>query len=250
MGKVIKKYKDFLKLNEGSYDSIQTAMNPSAAFGLTDLSTINTGGSISPKDPNLSFNAWDKHKANMRDNFTRMSGILNQVFAAGSTRIGKEFEDNIEDLTIVRLYRNNNGSLDLYIKFLFMEEIFYATFQNWGGYNEPIFKSSITKLSQLMYNKDTLFRLIGLIKDSLDLWFSPTEDDNYRALKDIKLYNQLGQITILPQGGEITVEEVTTQDKTPIIYLTYNNMLYTLTGLDYFYFNWWFRSEEKRNFYL
>lgn len=241
--KRILKYDNYLKEN------INSGFNPSSAFGLSDLSTVD-GGSIEPKDPNLSFDAWDKHKSNMRDSFTRMSGILNQVFSAGNTRIGKEFEENIEDLSIVRLYRNNNGSLDLYIKFLFMDELFYGTFQNWGSYNDPIFKSTITQLPQLVYQKETMFRLIGLVKDTLSLWFQPAEDNNYRALKDVRVYNEMGQIITLPQGADIRVEEVVTQEKEPIIYLTYNNALHTLTGINYYYFNWWFKSEEKRNFYL
>jgi hypothetical protein len=250
MSKIIKQFKDFLKLNESGYNSLQTGMNPSTSFGLTDLSTVNTGGAVEPKDPNLSFDAWDKHKSNLRDEFSRMSDIMTSVFNQTNTRIGKEFEENIEDLSIVRIFRNNNGALDVYIKFLFADEIFYATFKNWGHYNEPTFKSSITDIPQINYQKENIIRLVGMIKESLNRWFRPIEDDSYRALKDVRVYDDMGRIFTLQQGSEITIEDVVTQDKEPIIYMSYENRNYTLTGLDYYYFHWWFRNEEKKEFYL
>jgi hypothetical protein len=250
MGKNIKKYEDFLRLYESGYNSLQTGMNPSTSFGLTDLSTINTGGAVEPKDPNLSFDAWDKHKANMRDEFSRMSDILASVFAQTNVKIGKQFEESIEDLSIVKIYRNNNGALDIYIKFMFMDEIFYGSFKNWGHYNEPTFKSSITQIPELMYQSENIIRLVGLIKETLDKWFKPTEDDYYRALQEVRVYNEMGQIFTLPQGAEVLIEDVVTQDKEPIIYMSYDNRMYTLTGLDYYFFHWWFKSEEKKEFYL
>ena len=244
MGKKIKKYNDFLN------EDINQGFSPSASFGASDLSGVNTGGSVSPKDPNMSFDPWDKHKANLRDEFSRLGDILKNVFAQTSVKMGKHFEESIEDLSIVKMYRNNNGAIDIYIKFMFMDELFYGTFKNWGHYNEPVFKSSITNIPELMHQKENIIRLVGLIKETLNKWFQPTEDDFYRALKDVKVYDQMGQIFTLPQGAKVFVEDVVTQDKEPIIYLTYDNTLYTLTGLDYYFFHWWFKNEEKKEFYL
>jgi hypothetical protein len=74
------KYEPKIMKNESSMFAPTDGFSPGASFGHTALSSINTGGSIQPKDPNLSFDAWDMHKNNMRDRMSRLSDLMSSVF--------------------------------------------------------------------------------------------------------------------------------------------------------------------------
>ncbi len=239
----IKRYIEYIKEDNN--------FNPSASWGLSALDSINSKGSIEPKDPNLSFDPYDKNKSDIKNGFDRISSIMKDVFNTTSFNFGQHFEENIEDLTIVKLYKNNNNSLDMYIKFIFMDELFYASFKNWLSTNNNYsFHSMITELPTFKYNKENLNKLIGILLRVLTEWFSPIEGDTYKVLKDVKTYTQLGSIFTLPQGAEIIVDTVLSQEMNPSIYIEYNGSIYSITGLDYYYFNYWFDNKEKKTFYL
>lgn len=232
----IKRFKKYINENYG--------MNLSASFGMTDLSTVK--GGVPAQDPELSFNPFDRHKNDMIDNFKRVVSIFGQI---GHNNNNTIFEFSIDELSILRIYRNNNGTLDVYIKFMYNEEVSYGTFKNWGGLQEPTFNSNILNKMEFRVGAN-LLKLIGSLKESLKKWFQPLEDNNYVALKDIKVYTQMGNIYILPQGANVLIEDVIVSDTKPIIYLIYNDNIYTITGLDYYYFHWWFELREKKKFYL
>jgi len=242
MKRKILKYKDFL------YESTM-GMSPSAAFGYTDLSTINTGGSIEPKDPNLSFDAWDMHKNNIRDRLTRLSNLMSSIFSTTNFSFSSHLEEVIQDLTIVRIYVNNNKLLNIYMKFFYDEEIFYGVFKDWGGIAEPKFDSKILDIPEIVRFKENRIKIEGVLKQVLISWFIPDLGD-YRALKNVSVKDWMGNSFVIPPGGKITVTDVITEDETPDIELNYSGKKYEINNLDYYYFHWWFKSEEKREYYI
>ena len=148
------------------------------------------------------------------------------------------------------MFTNNNGLLDIYIRFTLEEEIFYGKFANWGGINKPTFTSKVMFLPIINGYKDNGIRLFGLLEETLNEWFKPKDDTFYRALKEVSVYSFLGTQFTIPLGGKIEIENVIISDTKPIIYINYSDNIYTLSGLEYYFFNWWFKEEQKNEYYL
>lgn len=231
-----------------SFGMSQQGMNPSTSFGYTDLDTVNTGGSVA-SDQSLNSAPWDEHKKSMNDQFTRLGNILKTVFNNSTMNLSQEFADEIKELYILKVFNNNNNALDVYIRFHYNDDIYYGKFKNWGTHNKPVFTSDILNLP-IMGGQENKIRLIGMLETALNIWFKPEVDAKYRCLKEIKTYDYLGRQFFIPYGGLVEVCDVIGNDKIPTIFLKYDDKTYTFTGLDYYFFNWWFKPEEKIEYYL
>jgi hypothetical protein len=249
--KRIKKFDEFL--NESSFPGIgaqQYGLNLSASFGYSDLSQFGSG-TEQPIDPNLGFDSYDRHKNNLKDQINRFVQISNSIFKGGSYQnFGYDFISEIHDLYIAKMFLNSNGLLDIYIRFTIEEDLYYGKFEDWGGINEPKFTSKILLHPLLNGYKDNTVRIVGMLKDTLIKWFTPQEDAYYHALKEVRTYDNLGKIHMIPEGGKIKIEDVILRDYKPIIYIDYNEKQYTLTGIEFYFFNWWFKKEEEKEYYL
>lgn len=246
--KRIKNFEDFLNEDFG-IGAQQYGLNLSAGFGYSDLSQFGSG-TQQPHDQELSFDEYDRHKNNLKDQINRFLQIGKSVFQTGTYHTGYDVISEIEDLYIAKMFTNQNGLLDIYIRFTLQEQLFYGKFEDWGGINKPTFTSKVLYMPLINGFKDNKFRLIGLLEETLNKWFTPKEDACYRALKEVKVYNNLGNIFMIPEGGKVIVEDVILQDYNPIIYLNYKNTIYTLTGIEFYFFNWWFDKQEEKEYYL
>jgi len=248
MSKNIKKFKDFV--NEGyGITSQQFGLNLSAGFGLSDLSQFGSG-TEQPVDRDLSFDSEDRAKNNVKDQINRFVAIGKSIFNNGVYNSGYDFISEIEDLYIAKMFTNSNGLLDIYIRFTLDEQIFYGKFEDWGGINKPVFTSKVLYLPLINGYKDNKIRLIGLLEETLNKWFSPKEDASYRALKEVRTYSYLGEIFMIPEGGKVIIDDVVLQEYKPIVYINYCDKVYTFSGIDYYFFNWWFKKETEREYYL
>ena len=244
----IKKYNDFINEDFG-IGSQQYGMNLSSGFGYSDLSQVGSG-TEQPRDAELSFDEYDRHKNNLKDQINRFVQIGKNIFNNGAYNYGYDFISEIEDLYIAKMFLNKNGLLDIYIRFTLEEETFYGKFEDWGGINKANFISKVLYLPIINGYKDNQIRLIGLLEETLIKWFTPLEDVCYRTLKEIKVYNNLGNIIMIPEGGKVLIEDVILQDYSPIIYINYKDTIYTFSGIEYYFFNWWFKKEEEKEYYL
>lgn len=227
----------------------QYGMNLSSAFGYSDLSTVNAGTN-QPIDPDLSFDAQDTFKNNLKDKINRFVGIGKKIFNNGNYNFGYDFISEIEDLYIVKMFKNNNGLLDIYIKFTLQEELYYGKFEDWGGINKPVFTSKVLYLPIINGFKDNTIRLIGLLSETLNKWFTPKEDAYYIALKEVVVYTNIGTQYTIPIGGKVLIDDAIIKDNKPLVFLEYKENIYTFSGLDYYLFNWWFKKEDKKEYYI
>ncbi len=246
--KRIKKYQDFVNEDFGMATQ-QYGMNLSAGFGYSDISQFGSS-TEQPRDQELGFDEYDRHKNNLQDQINRFVQLGKKVFNNGVYNFGYDFISEIEDLYIAKMYLNNNGLLDIYIRFTLEEQTFYGKFENWGGINKPTFISKVLYLPLISGFTDNKIRLIGLLEETLTKWFAPKEDEFYRALKEVKVYSNLGKIFMIPEGGKVKIEDVILQDYNPIVYINYSDEIYSFTGIEYYFFNWWFKKEEEREYYL
>ena len=243
--KRIKKFKDYTTINESI---VETGFSPGSSFGQSDLATVN-GGGLAPRDKDLSMDGLDTHKNNIKTRMQTMSDIMTNVFASGDIQLSKDLVDVIEDLSIVKIFRNMNNSLDIYLKFLYEEEVFYGSFKKWGDFSEPIFKSKIFDIPAIGNYKENRIKVENILKKVLESWFIPKKS-TYVALQNVKTYDMMGNICNLPKGGKIIIDNIILDDYRPEIEFMYNNHKYTIKGLDYYYFNWWFNPEQEQEFFL
>jgi hypothetical protein len=247
--KNIKSFEQFLNEDYFGIGAQQYGQGLGAGFGYSEISGVGAGIN-QPKDPELSFDAQDTFKNNLKDQINRFVNISKSIFNYGNYNYGYDFISEIEDLYIVKMYSNNNGLLDIYIRFTLEEEIFYGKFENWGGINKPTFTSKVLFLPVIYGYKDNALRLFGLIEETLNDWFRPKDGCFYRALKEVTVYTRVGTQFTIPLGGKIEIDNITLSNNKPVIYLKYSDNNYTLSGIDYYFFNWWFKKEEEKEFYL
>jgi hypothetical protein len=216
-------------------------------FGLSGLNTA----AVEPKDPTLSLDAWDKHKNNLRDQFARLQGILQNVFSTYSGSYIKSVNLNIEELTnlyIHRIYKNNVLGIDIQIKFEYENENYYGVFKNYTS-SEVDFRSNILSIPIIALHPENKIKIVGILKKCLNEWFKPYEG-LYKTLKDVKVYNDMGDIFYIEKGSVVIVDEVLRENNKPIIYLLFRDKRYYLCDIDYYFFNYWFSKKEKTNFYI
>ncbi len=247
----IKKYENFVNEEYTGIGAAQFGLNLSAAFGYSDISTVNGGnGAEQPVDTQTSFDAYDRHKNNLKDQINRYLQISKNIFANGTYNLGYDFISEIENLHIAKIFSNNNGLLDIFVRFTLQENVYYGKFEDWGGINKAVFKSKVLMLPIINGFKDNSVRLIGLLEETLNKWFTPQEDAIYTALTEVRVYDSLGKDFEIPKGGKVKVEDVILQDFKSLVYLTYSGKTYTFSGIEYYYFNWWFEIQEKNEYYL
>jgi hypothetical protein len=205
-------------------------------------------GSSTPLDPSANANM-DFEKTVKSNQAKRLQDILMNVFSATQHAGKGDFEFEVEELKIVRIFPNNNGFLDIYIKFIMDEFQYYGVFKNWGNINGAKFESPVLNHPTIKHHLENAVKVEGIFKQILNEWFRP-ELGVYKTLKQVKVYNEMGEIFMLPENGEISVDEVLTEEERPIIYITFSDRNYFLTDLDYFFFHWWFQPREKTKFYI
>lgn len=249
----IKSFEEVINEHYGMSDNMSMASTGNS-FGYSDLSTVGGTGTEQPRDANLSFDNLDAHQNNLKYQISKFVQLGKSVFNGGMYRSNNyELISDITDLYIVKIFTTSNGLIDLFIKFTLDENVYYAKFESYGGINPPNFKSAILNQSYF-YEPTNKSILTGMLKDSLDKWFIPKVDEEYRALTEVKCSDNLGNLFYIPNGGKIIVSDVINQnqDSKQIIFIEYSEKIYTISGLDFYFFNWRFRnmSTEKKEFYI
>jgi hypothetical protein len=206
-------------------------------------------GTSAPKDMSSTAGAENVRQSQHDEQNLRLQNILSNVFATTMNIPKNNFEFDITDLKVVRIFPNNSGSLDMYIKFTMDEGMYYGTFKNWASYSGARFESPVLNHPNIKVHLENSIKLEGIFKQVLNEWFKPNEGE-YRPLKQVKVYDESGNIFMLPEHGKVFVDEVLTEEDKPIIYLTYSDRRYFLTDLDYYFFHWWFEPKEKTKFYI
>jgi hypothetical protein len=201
-----------------------------------------------PMDPSANANM-DFEKTVKNNQARRLQDILTSVFVATLNPNKGNFEFEVQDLRVIRIFPNNSGSLDIYIKFVIDGYQYYGTFKNWGSVNGSKFESAILKHPSIKYHMENAVKVEGIFKQCLNEWFRPDLGE-YIVLKQVKVYNEMSEIFMLPENAKISVDEVLTEEDKPIIYISYSDRNYFLTDLDYFFFHWWFEEISKKEFYI
>lgn len=226
----IKKYKDFIKINEVT------------EFNLQRLNPDSVQASIHVDDPNLSTNAFDKFQDGIRQAMSRINDILYNLSGTNAyknlrSKLALE-NQNIKSMKILRIIKSNNINYDAYISFIIEDNEYWGVVKNIMSANAEL-SSEVFKDYDLYQSKEWVIKIKGIIIKTLKIWLKP-EPGIYRLLNnEIFCYsNETGKQLKMEKGIEIELVR-SHSDK---IIIKYKSDYYNLVGDNYIYFNWWFEK--------
>jgi hypothetical protein len=198
-------------------------------------------------DYSLSSDPSDRYEMNMKSGIFRLTSIIRTMIDNGAVQVGghvSDFSDieKITELKILRMFKNDNMLLDIFITFVVDDEEYYGVFENYGGIAKPLFKSEIQR--SLEYNKNFLMKLEGLIIKALSRFFTP-EKGMYKALTDVVVQDKYGIKHTIDKDKSMKVEDVIYDEQDSYIQMDVKtgrktNETFYLKGIDYYFFNYWF----------
>lgn len=193
-------------------------------------------------NPELSMDAFDKHMDNIRSSNVRLNSILNTLSNAGGVfNVGKgKMEDglDIRALKILRMYPSNDINLDIFITFVISDTEYYGVIKNFMDEN-PVVYSEAFRDPQMLASKEWIIKVKGLLIKAIRQWMF-IEPGKYQALKDVSCVTEdTGEYVHLKAKTKFDV--IRNFDDTKII-ININGTYCSLTGMNFFYFNYWFKK--------
>ena len=228
MGKFIKDYNGFQKINELSEFNLQR-MNPDSVRASAHVD-----------DPALSTNAFDKHQDKIRQAMSRIGDILKNlsgtnVYKNLRGRLALENQD-IQSMKILRIVKVDSINYDAYVSFFIDGEEYWGVVNNILSPNAD-FKSEVFKDRGLLQAKEWVIKIKGLVKNTIKEWLKP-EPGAYRLLNDevICYSTETGKQLRMQRGIEVEL----VRSHSDRIIIKHGSDYYNLVGDNYIYFNWWF----------
>ena len=197
-------------------------------------------------DANLSVDGYDRFALNQKSMVDRLNMMMSKMFAQSLPVMDLEIEDldKLQNLKILRLIRNESGSLDIFISFKLDENEFYGVFWNYGNLQAPEFISEIQKMHGYIA-KDKFARLQGILLRTIERWFEQLSD-SYVLINDQQIaYDYMGHDYILKKGTKVLYLDSNLDSNQRFIKIRVKvdrknvKDLY-IKGLDTFFFKYWF----------
>lgn len=193
-------------------------------------------------NPELSMDAFDRHSANIQASNIRLNGILNTLASSGGVfNFRKDkMEDglDIKNLKILRMYPSNDINLDVYITFVLSDTEYHGVIKNFMDENPQVYSEAFRD-PDLFASKEWIIKIKGLLIKAIKRWMI-IEPGEYQALKDINCVTEdTGEFVELKSKSKFNV--IRNFDDTKII-ININGTDCSLKGLNFFYFNYWFKK--------
>jgi hypothetical protein len=91
-----------------------------------------TGSNNTPAiDGSLSLNGFDRDKAKEMEMQIRLLSIISKVYNATDLWDSRPMNIDIKKVEIVKMLKNNNNDIDIFIKINSDDDIYYGKFENW-----------------------------------------------------------------------------------------------------------------------
>ena len=214
-------------------------------FNLQRMSPDSARASVHVDDPSLSINAFDKHEDTIRQAISQIGQISKALQHTTSYRSLKSkislSEQDLQGLTIIKIVKDIGVNYDIYIKFKISDEEYWGVIKSINF--EPEVRSEVFKDEELLQTKEWNIKTKGLILKSIKSWLKP-QFGFFKLIKDeIQCFSNIsGKLLILPKDSVIEVLK-SYDDK---IIFKFKDDQYTITGDNFFYFNWWFEQIENK----
>ena len=162
----------------------------------------------------------------------------------GGIKYDQFLEDVSEytDLTILRINKNENLTLDVYISFKFSNDEYFGVFKKINWIDRDSLKSDLYTESEYSYIDETYqLKLDNYLYQILVNWFKP-KNTQYISLKEnLSVRDKMGSKYLLPKDSLINVIATNVdKDSNSFIKFDFEGEKYVINKNDYYYFNYWF----------
>lgn len=199
-------------------------------------------------DYSLSSDPGDRYEMNMKSSIFRLTSIIRTMIDTGAIQtgsaLGSDFSDieKITELKILRIARNQNLLLTIYITFVVDDIEYYGVFEDYGGFSKPLFKSEIQRDPD--YTKNFVMKLEGIILKALKRFFTPKKG-MYKAATDVIVQDKYGVKHTIEAEKPVKVEDVINDEEDSYVQLDVKigrneSETFFLEGISYYFFNYWF----------
>lgn len=211
-------------------------------FNLQRMNSDNIPMAMHVDNPQLSMDAFDKHIDNVRSSNMRLNGILNTLSNSGGVfNFRKDkMEDGLDitNLKILRMYPSNDINLDIYISFNVSGTEYYGVIKNFMD-ESPVVYSEAFRDPHMFASKEWTIKVKGLLIKTIEQWMI-VEPGKYQALKSVECTTEdTGELVELKVRTKFEV--IRNYDYNKII-ININGTDCALTGMNFFYFNYWFKK--------
>jgi len=217
-------------------------------YKFEEYATLEHGGGYNNQanDYSLSSDPSDRHEMGLKNSIFRLTSIVRNMIDSGSIQVGQnaDFSDieNITEFKILRMYKNINMLIDIYVTFVVDDYEYWGVFKNYGGIAKADFKSEAHQDPD--FTKNFLMKLEGLLLKALSRFFTPKKG-MYKALTEVVVQDKYGIKHTIDKDKAIKVEDVMYDEEDSYIQLDVktgrnDNETFYIKNIDYYYFNYWF----------
>jgi len=259
----------YIKRSEKIQYLRQNHLKESSEFNQYQMGTDNSfgGGSLGPgygfaTDPGLSIYSPDSNPyvdlyARTAGTTSRLMQIIKQVskemlddhvFIRKTDRFLEDI-DEFTNLKILRIFKNENLKINIYISFDFMEKEFFGVFRNFNSINnKPTFDTELLTDPQFSYiDKEYYFKLNQYFYKLIYNYFIPEPGKYVNLKKNLVIKDEYGAFKYVDEGKIIEVIGYNTNENNePYIILEIQDKTFTITGNDYFYFKYWLEPVDEK----
>lgn len=187
------------------------------------------------------------------DNYARVGQMVNDLTRVMNNVMGDlrsdirmhkldYFLEDIEEfknLKILRIFKNNDMFLDVFISFELHEEEFFGVYKSFNGVNDPKLKTDLFSDPRFNYiDTEYYLKLTKYLYKILFNWFIPTVGD-YKVLQQFTVKDNMGTKKILKKGCVFKVKGHNEENGKLFIIIKYKEDIYTINDNDYYFFNYW-----------
>ena len=210
-------------------------------FNAQRMGSDNTPMAMHVDNPELSMDAFDKHIDNIRTSNIRLNSILNTLANTGGVfNFNKsKHEDglDIKNVKILRMYPNNIIDLDIYISFEVSGNEYYGVIKNFTT-EHPTVKSEAFRDPNMYASKEWIIKVKGLLIKVIKAWMN-IKSGEYTTLKEISCIKEdTGEYVVIEANTKIEV--IRNYDDNKVL-IRINGTDCVLQGMNFFYFNYWFK---------
>lgn len=206
-------------------------------FNLLRLNYDRVPQSTHVNDPNLSLDALDQHRNNIRSKYVKLNNLLNMVIQSQLRDVLSPMmtDFNLQSITIKNIELIDGCILKVYIIFKFDDDDFFGMIPNLLSPN-PDLVSEIFNSKHIFLDRQSIIRLKGVIIKEIKKSLTPMRG-MYKALKDVVALDfDSGNLVQINQG---TVVEVLKNLENRVLIQVGQDKLY-LNDKAYYFFNYWF----------
>jgi len=150
--------------------------------------------------------------------------------------------DSYTNLKILRINKNANLNIDIFISFDFNGEEYFGVYKNFNWIEKSKLTSELYTDSEYRYIDNTYkLKLDNYFFQILSNWFKPSNIKYINLKNDLLVLDNMGNRFLLPEKSIIEVVDANVdKDSNSYIKILYKNKTYVINKTDYYYFNYWF----------